>query len=453
MSRYSFVDGWVHYWVCLWFFLITPFTWADQSQSLTLLYSGSLQGEIEPCGCSMEGDFGGIRRHVSVIDELKKDDPNLLHIMAGGFLDPHDARGVKNQYVIQGIGLVQPDAVGLLESDLSAPGLGSSEHPLPLVSHLALESPLSAPISKHVKPGRWIQRADLNVFVTSLFPTEAEKGKGNGGNNTTKGDNKGIKALNEQLKKAKREDQALVVVMVPKVDDAWLVEHVETEWVDVWIRVTSLETVSDPQWKTLKPNGNKSLHLYPGQRGMRLGLAQLKVEKQSVVDLINHRSVALSQDVKDSEKSQAWYDAYNNAIREDYQKVVALKAKRREKALAYVGESHCQACHMEIHQRWQASAHASAMETLEDVEKTHDPDCLSCHAVGFNEDEGFLDVSSTPELANVQCESCHGPAKQHLENLLIKPSPSASEEQCLSCHTKEHSPAFDFKAYWKKLNH
>ena len=34
---------------------------AAAAQTATLIYSGNLDGELEPCGCTAEGDLGGIR--------------------------------------------------------------------------------------------------------------------------------------------------------------------------------------------------------------------------------------------------------------------------------------------------------------------------------------------------------------------------------------------------------
>ena len=41
---------------------------------LSLIYSGNLDGELEPCGCTAEGDFGGIRRRATALATLRKHD-------------------------------------------------------------------------------------------------------------------------------------------------------------------------------------------------------------------------------------------------------------------------------------------------------------------------------------------------------------------------------------------
>ena len=67
--------------------------------------------------------------------------------------------------------------------------------------------------------------------------------------------------------------------------------------------------------------------------------------------------------------------------------------------------------------------------------------------MGFNKEGGFIDGKLTPELKNVQCESCYGPGRRHVETIKstdIQGKPG--ETTCRTCHTKGQDQAFDFKA-------
>ena len=69
---------------------------------------------------------------------------------------------------------------------------------------------------------------------------------------------------------------------------------------------------------------------------------------------------------------------------------------------------------------------------------------------------GFIDPDTTPSLMNVQCESCHGAARKHVESGGIKPVANAnwpSIRMCEQCHTQPHSPGFNFETYWPKIAH
>jgi hypothetical protein len=114
----------------------------------------------------------------------------------------------------------------------------------------------------------------------------------------------------------------------------------------------------------------------------------------------------------------------------------------------YVGYSACEPCHSDKVAGWKTTAHAEAFEILkiQGEEKQQNPGCVQCHVVGYDREGGFIDMELTPELKDVQCESCHGPGRQHAETLnpeaiLGKPG----EEVCRTCHTESQDKAFDFK--------
>jgi hypothetical protein len=92
------------------------------------------------------------------------------------------------------------------------------------------------------------------------------------------------------------------------------------------------------------------------------------------------------------------------------------------------------------------------MATLEKKHQQFDNECVGCHVVGFQKG-GFQSLITTPQLANVQCESCHGPGRQHSENpgkgYGFMPTPVG----CTVCHKEPNDPDFDFAVYWPKIRH
>ena len=112
----------------------------------------------------------------------------------------------------------------------------------------------------------------------------------------------------------------------------------------------------------------------------------------------------------------------------------------------------CKQCHQREYATWAESKHAHAMQTLVDKQADFNPDCINCHVVGFKKKGGFVDNASTHTLANVQCESCHGPGARHVANPGV-PYGKAGQPSCLQCHTHEQSPSFNFATYWPKIQH
>jgi len=117
----------------------------------------------------------------------------------------------------------------------------------------------------------------------------------------------------------------------------------------------------------------------------------------------------------------------------------------------YVGTETCAGCHeheysnfMEYSTKPHSWKHIMKMKPkLTDAEFK---ECLECHTTGYGRG-GFVSREKTPELADVGCETCHGPGKEHVQSggdpMLIKAR--ISQEDCRRCHNEERVKAFDFK--------
>ena len=122
-------------------------------------------------------------------------------------------------------------------------------------------------------------------------------------------------------------------------------------------------------------------------------------------------------------------------------------------AAQFAGSSTCAECHSSIHD-WEANtAHAGALQTLEQIGMGSNPNCLPCHTVGFGLPSGYTNQIETPHLAGVQCENCHGAAANHAANpqdFTVKPRVELAAEVCGGCHTGAQQPEFD---EWKGTRH
>ena len=159
----------------------------------------------------------------------------------------------------------------------------------------------------------------------------------------------------------------------------------------------------------------------------------------------------LTPDTGDDGAFKELYARYQAATKQ----VFASASAERAKGLAdspYVGSAACMTCHPTAMKVWQGTKHATAYATLEVKDKHQDPACVSCHVVGATAKGGFVSKAASPQLANVDCESCHGPRRAHIANPRTEPL-KGIEFDCKNCHNPQHSPSFDAKAYWEKIKH
>jgi hypothetical protein len=167
----------------------------------------------------------------------------------------------------------------------------------------------------------------------------------------------------------------------------------------------------------------------------------------------------LTEKYADHPEAVAAMAVYDEKVKALFFQQVAAEESHR-KTSPYAGAEACRDCHLPAYAIWKAVRHSQAIGELQKVGKQFDPECLACHVVGLGAG-GYISQDATPDLANVQCENCHGPSRAHVAQPTVKPVPPAgatpqgrpSEATCRTCHMGSHSPQFDFATYWPKILH
>jgi Cytochrome c554 and c-prime len=118
----------------------------------------------------------------------------------------------------------------------------------------------------------------------------------------------------------------------------------------------------------------------------------------------------------------------------------------------FVGSDACRACHAKEGADWAASGHASALLTLDGRPSGGDASCLRCHVTGHGVTGGFASRESTPALASVGCESCHGAGRDHVTRTSV-PYGKVTVATCTTCHDRANSPKFDVYSYLPRVDH
>jgi len=149
---------------------------------------------------------------------------------------------------------------------------------------------------------------------------------------------------------------------------------------------------------------------------------------------------------------------------------------------SYIGTDGCGMCHKTEKQGsqlsiWQNSKHSKAYETLK-TEKANQiakekgfntlavetPECLKCHASGYNVDASLIGKKFKVE-DGVQCETCHGAGSDYKDMKVMKDKELSIKNGlvvhdkldtfCTGCHNSE-SPTFvdiNIEEAWQKIKH
>jgi hypothetical protein len=131
--------------------------------------------------------------------------------------------------------------------------------------------------------------------------------------------------------------------------------------------------------------------------------------------------------------------------------IVALAAAARGQepatpaaAEGYVWAEACKECHPPIYEAWGKTKHARAIARLGGEQRQAGSPCIGCHVTGPKEP---VMAGNSMVNASVQCESCHGAGKAHVEAARAGSAASARlvksppESVCQTCHN-EKSPHY-----------
>lgn len=162
------------------------------------------------------------------------------------------------------------------------------------------------------------------------------------------------------------------------------------------------------------------------------------------------RLLPLGPEIVPAPDVDAWRIDFNARLAE-----LQRKAAAEEQALlaapgqqSFSGSQSCASCHEPEHRQWSGTPHARALQHLVERGKQFDDQCVSCHVTGYRQPGGAW-PGHIGELADVGCESCHGPASLHASapDEAEMPPAAVPAARCLTCHNERHSPRFTYEAY------
>lgn len=226
----------------------------------------------------------------------------------------------------------------------------------------------------------------------------------------------------------------------------------EAKGIDVLI------TGHDPVMRAETQKIENTLIIAGGNRGQYVGDLRLVLNQQNKIIDYEGKVVTLDEKIKDDPEILKIVKEYKE---QEANLSYDLNRDRYRSMEMYVGATKCKECHNDQYNQWQKTRHAKAFETLTKEGKQDDLQCAQCHTTGFAQYNGYYNSRETPEMTGVQCETCHGIGKLHVQSVeriksqKLKAAILApiSAETCTACHDKSQDPKFNYEKDLKKVKH
>jgi len=188
-----------------------------------------------------------------------------------------------------------------------------------------------------------------------------------------------------------------------------------------------------------------------GSRGENIGRLDFFVKKEETGKRLNshYQILPLTETYIEHSKTVEMVNQYKTRVQVLLPEAAKTASDQNSQSLGYaipsfMGNHFCLPCHPQQYEKWQQTGHSRAFQTLAKNNRSSDITCLPCHTTGFKEFSGLLE-----SFQDVQCESCHGPKRGHLED--GKKGTAVSEKQCMICHNPAKSPNFEYVSYLAKV--
>lgn len=213
---------------------------------------------------------------------------------------------------------------------------------------------------------------------------------------------------------------------------------------------------------------NNTILIQTTRQGQYIGDLLLEFDAEKKIVAFKDASSVLDQSIPDDSLLLQLVQKYKRQMqaRPSPRLAATKQGGKRRKRLSgyYMGAGKCRECHQKEYDQWTQSKHANAYELLEVKQQQTDSNCLHCHTTGYKIANGFRNLHTTPDLAGVQCESCHGRRFHHVREQKAPKNQSkivtaANKKKtnpvpvslCRTCHSRERDPDFKAEEAMKKV--
>jgi len=446
-----------------------------------ILFTGELNGYLEPCGCAgLENQLGGLKRRHTLIKQLQKRKWPLVALDLGGQVRRFGPQAnIKFRYALESLLQLGYAGIGLGAHDLQLDtdavlyvlaNIDPENNPL-VSANVALFGFDSGLWSRY----RVIEAGGLRIGVTSVLGTKYRAEMAKISDVSWLEPAKALAEVAPRMARERCDWQVLMVHGDPK------------EAAKLGRRYTQFQLVAttggaeEPPRRAQVIEGTETRLIEVGHKGMYgivIGLYSKPAKN------MRYQRVPLDIRFADSPEMQAKLIAYQNELETLGLKGLGLTGVNNPRG-QFVGSAVCADCHSEATAVFEKTPHSHATKTLLDLDppRHHDPECLSCHVTGWDPQRffpyksGYFGLQATPQLRGNGCENCHGPGAAHavaesgeedvapeqqtqLREAMRLPlrvpegeKLGAAEKKCLECHDLDNSPEFTLQKYWPQVEH
>ena len=441
---------------------------------LALVITGMEEGYVEPCGCAgLDHMKGGMGRRATFFQQLRKEYGwPVVGLDVGGLVQGFGRQAeLKFQTAIEGKFKMGYNAIAFGTDDLRLPAgelaavaAGVDGKPS---SFLAANVGLLGKPGEITPQSRVIEAGGLRIGVTAILGKTYQK-----------------EIHNDEVEMS--DPEAALAKIVPelkqKADYLVLLAHATQEESVALAKkfpafnvVVTADGWPEPPKLPKTIDGTKTLLITVGEKGKNAIVLGLYDGSPL---LVRYQRVPLDSRFAGSPDMKMLMAAYQEQLKAIGFAGLGLRPvphPLRETNGKFVGSQKCESCHEKSYDIWKKSGHGHAYETIVKVDppRNFDPECVSCHVIGwhptkfFPYESGYQSRDKTPTLINVGCEDCHGPGEKHvaaelsgseelrkkLRQAMVLTKAEAKKQQCVSCHDIDNSPDFNFDLYWPFVEH
>jgi len=438
-----------------------------------MVITGRQYGYIEPCGCAgLDRMKGGMSRRYALLKTLREKGWPVVTLDVGGI-----ARGfgrqaeLKFQIMVDGMRKMGYDAIALGKTDLRLPAgellsvtaSVNDQHSPFLSANVALFGFDAGMTAKT----RVVEATGMKIGITSVLGKKWQQAI----NNPEIEMSDPVSALESVLPKLKEQSDYLVLLAHATMEETL---GLAEKFPEFDLVVTAGGAPEPPSRPTPIKDG-KALLIEVGEKGMDAIVLGFYDDAEQPV---RYQKVPLDSRFAGSADMAMLMTAYQEQLKREGFAGLGIRPvphPQSESIGKFVGSEKCESCHEEEYDIWKRSGHGRAYRTLleQDTPRNFDPECVSCHVVGWHPSKffpykgGYMSLEETPELIDTGCETCHGPGGNHsraelggdealkekLRLLMVITKEESKDRQCVTCHDLDNSPDFDFETYWPHIEH